>query len=219
MCAPTISGLSILAMLSLWRFAAGFGIGGDYPMSSVISAEFATVKNRGLLMGLVFSMQGLGTLVGIIVTLVTLSIFKTEIQGGGNIAAFDHVWRICVVFCVVPAIATLYFRLTLPESPRYTLDVVGDHEGATKDAQEFLGEKSKENDEENCRQKCRCVQYIHTWANFKEFWSDKVNVLTLIGTAGPWFFIDIAIYVSGWAVWCGVIPYSRASHSQKRVWV
>ena len=31
--APTVSGLSIFAVLSIWRLILGFGIGGDYPLS------------------------------------------------------------------------------------------------------------------------------------------------------------------------------------------
>ena len=176
-------------------------------MAACISSEFATVKNRGLMMGLVFSMQGLGTLTGILVSLVTLAIWKVEIQTG-NVASFDHVWRICVVFCVIPALATLYFRLTLPESPRYTLEVSGDVEGATRDAQLFLhnGKAGATEDEqrtviiesknEKTLQSTLEQRYVHNWSNFKEFWSDRVNVSTLIGTAGPWFLVDLAVYVS-----------------------
>lgn len=32
----------------------------DYPLSSVITAEFATTKWRGAMMGSVFAMQGIG---------------------------------------------------------------------------------------------------------------------------------------------------------------
>lgn len=200
MCAPTVSGLSILAILSIWRFVVGFGVGGDYPMAACISSEFATVKSRGLMMGLVFSMQGLGALTGIIVALVTLAIFKSEIEGG-NIAAFDHVWRICVVFCIVPGLATLYYRLTIPESPRYTLEVSGDVEGATRDAQQFLAKGNTTNNEKKDIltqvKKEETAGFKHDWTSFKSFWTDRVNVYTLIGTAGPWFLIDIAIYGLG----------------------
>ena len=78
-------------------------------------------------------MQGVGTVLGVIVSIVLLAIWKNEIQSG-NIAAFDHVWRVLVVFDIVPLLATLYFRLTMPESPRYTLEVVGDRELAAADA-------------------------------------------------------------------------------------
>ncbi|TPX48103.1 hypothetical protein SeMB42_g01670 [Synchytrium endobioticum] len=208
MCGPTVSGVSILTMLSIWRFVVGFGVGGDYPMAACISSEFATVKNRGLMMGLVFSMQGLGTLTGIVVALATLALWKQEIESG-NVAAFDHVWRICVVFCIIPGIATLYFRLTIPESPRYTLEVSGDVEGATRDAHQFLSKGNTtaaegetlniigDSKDEVTKTKPETQGFVHNWSNFKEFWTDEVNVFTFIGTAGPWFLIDVAIYGLG----------------------
>lgn len=41
--APAVYGFSILTIFSIWRFILGIGIGGDYPMSAIITSEFATV--------------------------------------------------------------------------------------------------------------------------------------------------------------------------------
>lgn len=49
-------GLSFLGPLIFWRVIMGIGVGGDYPLSSVITSEFATVKWRGALMNSVFAM-------------------------------------------------------------------------------------------------------------------------------------------------------------------
>ena len=38
----------------------GIGIGGDYPLSAVISSEFASTKIRGRMMTAVFANQGWG---------------------------------------------------------------------------------------------------------------------------------------------------------------
>jgi MFS family permease len=38
----------------------GIGIGGDYPLSAVISSEFAGTRMRGRMMTAVFSFQGWG---------------------------------------------------------------------------------------------------------------------------------------------------------------
>lgn len=40
----------------------GVGIGGDYPLSAVISSEFASTRSRGRLMTAVFAFQGWGQL-------------------------------------------------------------------------------------------------------------------------------------------------------------
>lgn len=52
--------VSIIGVLVVWRFIMGVGIGGDYPLSAVISSEFASTHLRGRLMTAVFANQGWG---------------------------------------------------------------------------------------------------------------------------------------------------------------
>ena len=40
-----------------------------------------------------------------------------------DINYLDYVWRIIIGFGALPAVATIYLRSTLPETPRYTTDV------------------------------------------------------------------------------------------------
>jgi PHS family inorganic phosphate transporter-like MFS transporter len=54
--------LSVLGAIMTWRFILGVGIGGDYPLSAVISSEFAATRSRGRLMTAVFAFQGWGNL-------------------------------------------------------------------------------------------------------------------------------------------------------------
>ncbi len=49
-------GLAFLGPLIFWRVFMGVGVGGDYPLSAVITSEFATAKWRGALMNSVFAM-------------------------------------------------------------------------------------------------------------------------------------------------------------------
>ena len=62
--AQTLSGsghaVSIVGALTVWRFILGVGVGGDYPLSSVIASEFAPRRYRGRLMTAVFTTQGWG---------------------------------------------------------------------------------------------------------------------------------------------------------------
>ena len=60
----------------IWRFIMGFGIGGDYPLSAIITSEFANVRNRGAMMAAVFAMQGFGILAASIVSLIFTVIYK-----------------------------------------------------------------------------------------------------------------------------------------------
>ena len=55
------------------RFVLGLGIGGDYPVSAVLMSEYSNRNDRGRLVGLVFSMQAVGLIVGPLVALVLLS--------------------------------------------------------------------------------------------------------------------------------------------------
>jgi PHS family inorganic phosphate transporter-like MFS transporter len=52
----------IVGVITLWRFIMGVGIGGDYPLSAVITSEFASTRSRGRLMTAVFASQGWGYL-------------------------------------------------------------------------------------------------------------------------------------------------------------
>ena len=52
--------VNIIGVLVVWRFIMGVGIGGDYPLSAVISSEFASTHIRGRMMTAVFANQGWG---------------------------------------------------------------------------------------------------------------------------------------------------------------
>jgi MFS family permease len=54
--------VDIITVLTLLRFLMGVGIGGDYPLSAVITSEFAATRSRGRLMTAVFASQGWGYL-------------------------------------------------------------------------------------------------------------------------------------------------------------
>ena len=54
--------ISIIGALVVWRGLMGIGIGGDYPLSAVITSEFASTHIRGRMMTAVFANQGWGQL-------------------------------------------------------------------------------------------------------------------------------------------------------------
>lgn len=54
--------VNAIGILTVWRFCMGVGIGGDYPLSAVITSEFAATRSRGRLMTAVFASQGWGNL-------------------------------------------------------------------------------------------------------------------------------------------------------------
>ncbi|GLJ41963.1 hypothetical protein SUGI_0868740 [Cryptomeria japonica] len=61
---------SVLTCLCFFRFWLGFGIGGDYPPSATIMAEYTNTKTRGSFIAFVFAMQGLGFLAASVVAII-----------------------------------------------------------------------------------------------------------------------------------------------------
>ena len=72
--------MSIAAWLFIWRFFMGIGIGGDYPLSAVITSEFAPKKHRSAMLATLFFMQPLGQFITTIVTLVVTYWFRSHMQ-------------------------------------------------------------------------------------------------------------------------------------------
>lgn len=163
--------LSAVAPSYLWllfsRMLVGLGIGGDYPSSAVIASEYATTQKRGFLVLLVFAMQALGLVIG---PLLASLLLLTPIPHA-------YIWRILLGLGAIPAASVFYLRRSIAETPRYLLSqqapfvvshIVSDLAG-----------------------------FSHTikQAVFKpqSLWQKKW-LKYLLGTAGAWFFLDVAFY-------------------------
>jgi len=193
---PSKVGWGICTMIAIWRFFLGIGIGGDYPMSAVITSEFASVNRRGFMIASVFAMQGIGILFASVLTVVLLLMFKSHIQD--NVDHLDTVWRICIAMGAVPSIFTLYYRMTFPETPRYNMDVKGDIEAGLKSAKKAAGTTTAE-EEENLEVSIvvRAVEKpaaAGTWKGFKEHFGQWKYGKILLGCALSWFLLDLAFY-------------------------
>jgi PHS family inorganic phosphate transporter-like MFS transporter len=99
-----------LAVLTAFRFLLGFGVGGDYPVSAVLMSEYAGHRDRGRQVGLVFSAQAVGLIVGPLLALVLL--------GGG--AGAPVTWRLLLGIGAIPAAVAVWLRRKLPEPERFT---------------------------------------------------------------------------------------------------
>lgn len=94
MAGPT-QAVSIIGMLGFWRVFLGVGIGGDYPLAGVITSEFASTNYRGMMIAAVFAMQGIGIMLGALVSVIVVFCFQTGIREN-PVYYLDCVWRICV---------------------------------------------------------------------------------------------------------------------------
>jgi MFS transporter, PHS family, inorganic phosphate transporter len=162
--------------LILFRFVLGVGVGGDYPVSAVLMSEYANRRDRGKLVGTVFSTQALGLIIGPLVALALL--------GGG--VSHGVAWRVMLGLGAVPAAAVLYLRRRMPESPRYVAQVQGRPDYATRQARDVAGGALG-----TVRTGARTARH---GMGLKAFLCQRRYLIMLIGTAGTWFLFDYAYY-------------------------
>jgi MFS family permease len=164
-----------LIWLIAWRFVLGIGIGGDYPVSAVLMSEYSNRKNRGRLVSMVFSMQALGLIAGPLVALVILGL-------GVN---HDIAWRLMLGLGAIPALLVIYLRRTMPESPRYRVQVQGRAAEAALAMRRYTRGVVDAGTEVAGRQ---------IKLGLRQFLSNPRYLTLLLGTAGCWFMFDYAFY-------------------------
>jgi len=202
--------LSIVGVMIFWRVILGTGVGGDYPLSSIITSEFATVKWRGAMMAAVFANQGWGQFTAALVAFICTVGFKNSLQtttcNANCQESLDKAWRIIYGFGAVPACAALYFRLTIPETIRYTLDVSRNEKVAAADAIKYvsgrhgsakLGDVGFTPDAQIIVEQTPNGPPQASFRDFVHHFGQWKNGRVLIGTAGSWFLLDVAFYGLG----------------------
>lgn len=142
----------------------GLGIGAGYPLSAVITAEFASTNYRAIMMASVFLMQPLGQICaaavgwGVLTSLVKSRGLENIPVPGAKlsdqqrfdiVSTIDSVWRCVVAVGTIPALFAIIYRLSIPESPRYTMDVLNNGMGAFYD---IRGHHNLETTEKNAMQ-------------------------------------------------------------------
>ncbi|KPM38137.1 hypothetical protein AK830_g8447 [Neonectria ditissima] len=127
--------LSFLGLFVWWRFVMGIGIGAEYPLSAVITSEWASTQSRGTMLASVFMMQPVGQALAQLVGLfVLLGFEKThnlrEMRCGLDTLnqeecrkAVDGIWRIVIGSGAVPALLAIIFRFFLFDCGIYSLEV------------------------------------------------------------------------------------------------
>jgi PHS family inorganic phosphate transporter-like MFS transporter len=154
-----------LVVLTAFRFLLGFGVGGDYPVSAVLMSEYADHKDRGRQVGLVFSAQAVGLIVGPLLALALL--------GGG--AGAPVTWRVLLGVGAIPAAAAVWLRRKLPEPPRFEAS-------ATRSP------------EQGHRMPVQPTSGSATVTGLRAFLGSRRLLVLLAGTAGCWFLLDYAYY-------------------------
>ncbi|OLN32639.1 Niacin transporter NiaP [Desulfosporosinus metallidurans] len=91
-------------ILLVLRFITGLGLGGEQPVVFTFLSEMVPNEYRGRVNGMTEAMWGFGTLLA-----ATTAFFVLPVFG----------WRMTFAFGVLPAILVWFFRLGIPESPRW----------------------------------------------------------------------------------------------------
>jgi len=159
-----------LAALVAFRFLLGFGVGGDYPVSAVLMTEYAGRNDRGRLVGMVFSAQAVGLIVG--------PLIAVSLLGGG--ASPGVTWRLLLGLGAIPAAAAVWLRRKLPEPARFQQSTAGSRAAAVAAARTSGG----------------TARYAAAKlaTGLRAFLRSRRLLLLLIGTAGCWFLLDYAYY-------------------------
>ena len=197
------SATSVIASLCFFRFCLGMGVGGDYPLSATLMSEYASKHNRGAMVAAVFAMQGIGYLFASAVAIIFSAIWMRA----QDTANPDHLWRLILSFGCIPTAATIYARLSLPETPRYTMFVSQNATQLVEDMNFVLAaERARASGGGGGEVplpasiagrpagvaapppvllQARRTKYSEFFA---KYW------LTLVGTASCWFLLDVAFY-------------------------
>ena len=167
-----------ITQLIIWRIVLGLGIGGDYPISAIIMSEYANRKDRGKLVSMVFSLQGIGLIAGPMAAILILMMGVPH----------DVAWRILLALGAIPAASVIYLRRKIKETPYYSLDVKGDTNSTVAAINDLTGTKIKVDD--NKHSNGNGVKLKTKWHDLFKY----PNNLRLLGTAGSWFLLDWAFY-------------------------
>jgi PHS family inorganic phosphate transporter-like MFS transporter len=103
---------------------------------------------------------------------------------------------------IVPAALALYYRLTIPETPRYTFDVARDVEKANEDVKAYISGKREGQPDEITQAAARRASVTlevpkASWKDFFSFYGNWKNGKILFGTAMSWLLLDVAFYGLG----------------------
>ncbi|MDP7975964.1 MFS transporter [Tardisphaera saccharovorans] len=159
-------------ILLLMRGIMGFGIGGDYPTSATVMAEYSGRRNRGQLTAMVFAMQGFGILAGIAVAFGLMSLSLKA----------DLIWRLMLGFGAIPALSVIYLRRKIPETPRFDIAA-----GKVEEAANTVSQVTKKQVMVNSQQttKIDMKRYIGLFMPY------------IVGVSIAWFLLDASYYGTG----------------------
>ena len=101
--------ITIYHKIAFFRFFLGVGVGGEYPLAATVTSESSSAARRGTLMASVFSMQGVGSLLSVVIIGLCLGL------GCSN----EFTWRFALGFGALPSIIAFPWRLRMHETESF----------------------------------------------------------------------------------------------------
>jgi MFS transporter, PHS family, inorganic phosphate transporter len=165
--------------LLVCRIILGIGIGGDYPVSATIMSEYSGKKDRGKMVGLVFSMQGAGLVIGPLIASILLA----------SGASSNITWRLLLGFGAIPGLAVYYLRRQIHETPRFAV-AGGAHEEAAAAIADATGQGTgaAPTGESTARQSQGAME------GYLKILRNRRLLIWLAGTAIGWLLLDFCYY-------------------------
>ncbi|KAK6865696.1 MFS general substrate transporter [Apiospora arundinis] len=207
------SDMSFVGLFIFWRFVMGVGIGAEYPLSAVITSEWASTQSRATMLGSVFLMQPVGQALAQLVGLWVLlgrdrQYHLRDMQCGLNTAnemeckkIVDGLWRIVIGTGAVPAVLAVVFRFFLYDSGIYQLEVKNKPGLALRDTRRvYLSQSDARNGialhsphatQTNSPQPMP-LQFSRE--DLYNYFIRDGNWYYLLGTSITWFILDVGFY-------------------------
>ncbi len=130
--------------------------------------------------------------------LVTITAFEGPIVQDfpTTLEHLDFCWRILIGAGCIPGVVALYFRLTIPETPRFTMDVERNLKQACRNIEAVLSANGVAPgvwrvDPEACMERSDAPKA--SIRDFKQYFGRWKNARILFGTAYSWFALDVRI--------------------------
>lgn len=188
----------------------GMGCGGGYLLNAIIMSEFAPVRTRGRLMTAVFASQGWGQLGALVdyyryylltshllaaglVGMIAVVAYRDGIRDANHTSAdpIDYAWRLLVGFGCVSGLIAYCIRLTIPETPRFTMDIERNITRATRDITNFLS-VGRHTVATHAAEEQLVVAPRGSFTDFTTHFSKWNNLKILIGIAYSRFALDVS---------------------------
>ncbi len=172
-----------VAVLLIFRFIVGLGLGAELPVASTLVSEFSPKKIRGRVIVWLEAFWALGWIMAALI-------------GYFVVAASDDGWRWGLVIGAVPALYSLIIRMHAPESVRYletkgkfdaAEKIVDDYEASAGDEYRYSGRTAHTQDEYDAELEARHIDKdISIWSAHMR---KRTIALWII-----WFAINFSYY-------------------------